>query len=319
MSKLHRPRGVRAIAASVTVIAGLGGSALVGGLTATPAAAQPRAAALPLLQGHGHEGFQGPQGHQARQRPGPERVRPGGRGGEPALQSRPQGRSDRQVPDHEPDLALPGLADHGQAAVRHGQRQQPVRQGRARDRVADRAVGAVVEEPDRAAEPEAEHASRRGPLHLLPGQVRARQPAFRPTVAGHGPRRVLTRCVDDGHGGDAHRPLRSHREDPAHGSGLPDQRPEPELRLLQGVEDPGHHPRSSTRTSSVKGRSPSRRPRRSASRPRWARRPDLSPSSSHGVDRRAPWSPAGGGPGCGRPPQCPAGCSPWARCRSSTS
>ena len=40
MSKSQRPRGVRAIAAAVTVIAGLGGAALVGGLTATPAAAQ---------------------------------------------------------------------------------------------------------------------------------------------------------------------------------------------------------------------------------------------------------------------------------------
>ncbi len=40
MSRMHRPRGVRAIAAAVTVIAGLGGAALVGGLTATPTAAQ---------------------------------------------------------------------------------------------------------------------------------------------------------------------------------------------------------------------------------------------------------------------------------------
>ena len=40
MSKLQRPRGVRAVAAAVTMIAGLGGAALVGGLTAAPAAAQ---------------------------------------------------------------------------------------------------------------------------------------------------------------------------------------------------------------------------------------------------------------------------------------
>jgi hypothetical protein len=40
MSKLHRPRGVRAIAAAITVTAGLGGVAVVGGLTATPASAQ---------------------------------------------------------------------------------------------------------------------------------------------------------------------------------------------------------------------------------------------------------------------------------------
>ena len=128
MSKLQRPRGVRAIAAAVTVTAGLGGTALVGGLTATPATAQSTAPQHYLCyKALVTKGFKCPQGHQARQRSGTERVHPGGRGGEPALQPRPQGRADGQVPDHEPDLALPGLADHGPAAVRHGQRQQPVR------------------------------------------------------------------------------------------------------------------------------------------------------------------------------------------------
>jgi hypothetical protein len=40
MSRMHRPPGLRALAAAFTVMAGLGGSIVVGGLTAAPTAAQ---------------------------------------------------------------------------------------------------------------------------------------------------------------------------------------------------------------------------------------------------------------------------------------
>ncbi len=62
MSKLHRPRGVRAIAASITVIAGLGGAALAGGLTATPAAAQPTPQHYLCYKATVTKGFKVPKG-----------------------------------------------------------------------------------------------------------------------------------------------------------------------------------------------------------------------------------------------------------------
>ena len=159
MSRIHCPRGMRLLA----TVAAVG----MGGLVSLSAASAPAAgAATPAPQHYlcyqaaAKSGFKVPQGIRLINALGAEWIRPDRRSGECALQPGAEGGARRAVPDHESDLALSRLGDRRQAACVHRDRDEPIRHRVARHESADRAVGALVEEPDRTAEPTTDDAPR---------------------------------------------------------------------------------------------------------------------------------------------------------------
>ena len=163
MSRMHRPRSVRALAAAVTAIAGLGTRAVVGGMTASAAAAGAQTPAPQhylCYQAAAKSGFTVPKGIRLINSLSPNGFVPTVGAANvhcnPALKVVPGA----QFPNTSPTWHFLGCAITATKQRSGPSPRRTIRYGRPRHPVADRAVGAVVEEPDRASEPAAHGATR---------------------------------------------------------------------------------------------------------------------------------------------------------------
>ena len=146
MSRMHSRDGMRrlvtAIAVAMSALLGIAGTSVPSSGAATPVPQH-----YLCYQAAAKSGFTVPAGIRLVNSLAPNGFVPYSGPGECALQSGAQSRARRPVPDHESDVALSGLGHHGGAARGDRHRNESIFDRHSRHQVADRALGAVMEEP----------------------------------------------------------------------------------------------------------------------------------------------------------------------------